>query len=448
MTATAFIVLAAGIGLRMKSDVPKVLHQAGGQPLIGHVLNALKPLDPAEVCVVVGPEMDAVAGGAVKVVAHAKSVIQAEPHGTGHAVSVANETLAGFSGTIVIVNGDGPLILPETLAKLVAAVSGDVDLAVLGFDAADPYGYGRMVLDGSGKLVAIREELDATHQERKITPCNSGVIAIRAEILWTLLAKVDNDNAKGEYYLTDVIGLGVADGHRIVHTVCDEDETMGVNDRAQLAQVEALLQARYRETAMLGGATLIAPETVFLSHDTQIGQDVVIEPHVVILPGVRIGDGALVRAFCHLEGADIAENCAVGPFARLRPGAKLGAGAKVGNFVEIKNSSLEDGSKVNHLAYIGDARLGAGANVGAGTITCNYDGFEKHFTDIGPNAFIGSNSSLIAPLKIGEGAYVGSGSVVTRDVADDALAVARGKQQDHPGWAKKFKARKGNLSKS
>ncbi|MGI9462517.1 MAG: NTP transferase domain-containing protein, partial [Aestuariivirgaceae bacterium] len=352
MTATAFIVLAAGMGTRMKSDVPKVLHAAGGQSMIGHVLSAVSALSPSEVCLVVGPDMDAVGDAVATIVPAAKSVVQAERNGTAHAVLMAKEALTGFDGTVLVVYGDVPLIKPQTLEQLCAAITGDTALAVLGFDALDPFGYGRLVLDGSGNLKAIREELDATSEERKITLCNSGVIAVRSDILWPLLDQVDNDNAKGEYYLTDLIALGAAAGHRIAHTVCEESEVMGVNDRAQLAEVEAVLQTRYRQAAMHGGASLIAPETVFLSHDTRIGRDVIIEPHVVMLPGVTIGDGAHVRAFCHLEGADIGDNCAVGPYARLRPGTRLSAGAKVGNFVEIKNASLEEASKVNHLTYV------------------------------------------------------------------------------------------------
>lgn len=439
MAATAFIILAAGIGSRMASDQPKVLHRAGGRSLLGHVLSAVKALDPAEVCVVVGPDMDAVADEAKSIIPDVRTVVQTERNGTAHAASMAKDALQDFDGTIVVLFGDGPLITPETLGELVTAVEGDADMALLGFEAADPQGYGRFIIE-RGALVAIREEKDASDKERAITLCNSGVTATGADLLWPILARVGNDNAQGEYYLTDLIELAAADGLKVAHTVCSEDEVQGVNSRAQLAQIEAKLQDQYRARAMAGGATLIAPETVFLSHDTEIGRDVVIEPNVVALVGVKIGDGAVVRAFSHLEGADVGPGCVVGPYARLRPGARLAKGAKVGNFVEIKNAQLEQGSKVNHLTYIGDARIGEGANIGAGTITCNYDGFNKHFTDIGKGAFVGSNSALVAPVKIGEGAFVGSGSVVTRDVPDDALALARGKQEERAGWAAKFRA--------
>ena len=439
MAATAFIVLAAGTGSRMASDQPKVLHRAGGCSLLGHVLSAVKAVEPTQVCVVVGPDMAAVADEAATVLPNVRSVIQDERNGTAHATCMAKDALQGFDGTIVVMFGDGPLIRPETLKALVSVVENGADMALLGFEAADPHGYGRFILE-DGALKAIREEKDASDAERKITLCNSGVTAAGADLLWPLLARIDNDNAQGEYYLTELVELAVADGRQVAHTICSEQEVQGVNSRAQLAAIEARLQDEYRDKAMAGGATLIAPQTVFLSHDTTIGRDVVIEPHVVMLDGVTIGDGAVVRAFSHLEGAEIGPGCVVGPYARLRPGARLAKGAKVGNFVEIKNADLEQGSKVNHLTYIGDARVGQGANVGAGTITCNYDGFNKHFTDIGKGAFVGSNSALVAPVKIGDGAFVGSGSVVTRDVPEGALTVARGRQEDRPGWAVKFRA--------
>jgi bifunctional UDP-N-acetylglucosamine pyrophosphorylase/glucosamine-1-phosphate N-acetyltransferase len=440
MTGTAFIVLAAGMGTRMKSAVPKVLHKAGGRSMLGHVLSAVNDLEPERVVVVVSPDADAVSTEARKHCGIAAIAAQAERLGTAHAASMARNELDGFSGTVVVCFGDVPLIQSATLNHLVAKVDDVSAIAVLGFEAANPHGYGRLVRNRDGALVAIREELDASDEERRITLCNSGVVAARAKVFWDLLSKISNDNAQGEYYLTDIVELANSAGHRVCHAECPEEEVQGVNDRVQLAEIEAKLQARYRRKAMLGGATLVAPETVFLSHDTIIGRDVTIGPNVVFLPGVSIGDGSQILGFCHLEGAEVGNGCAVGPYARLRPGTRLQAGSKAGNFVEIKNAVLEDGAKVNHLTYIGDARVGEKANVGAGTITCNYDGYNKHHTDIGAGAFIGSNSSLVAPVKIGDGAYVGSGSVVTKDVSPDALAVARGRQEERPGWAARYRA--------
>jgi bifunctional UDP-N-acetylglucosamine pyrophosphorylase/glucosamine-1-phosphate N-acetyltransferase len=440
MSDICCIVLAAGLGTRMRSDIPKVLHRAGGRSLLGHVLAAVGELEPGRVIVVSGPQMEAVGAEVHVVCPAARIAIQAERLGTAHAVLAAREAAAGFEGTVVILYGDVPLIRVATLKSLAHEVRGETKLAVLGFEAKDPTGYGRLVRDAAGRLVAIREELDATPQERATKLCNSGVIAVEAGLLWRLLPEIGRDNAKGEHYLTDLAGLASAEGHAGAVVLSPQEEVEGVNSRAQLARIERALQERYREKAMEEGATLVAPETVFLSADTRIGRDVVIEPHVVVASGVEIGDRVVIRSFCHLEGARIAPNAIVGPFARLRPGAVIGEGVHIGNFVEVKNALIEAGAKANHLAYIGDARVGAKANVGAGTITCNYDGFGKHHTEIGAGAFIGSNSALVAPVKIGEGAYIGSGSVITRNVPADALALGRGRQEVKEDWARRFRA--------
>ena len=442
MSETAVIILAAGMGTRMKSRLPKVLHEAGGRTLLAHVLHTARELGAGQVVVVHGPgeEGAAVAAHARDVFPGARLAEQAKRLGTGHAVMQALPALEGFEGTVLVLYGDVPLIRAETLRPLLEEVSAEAPLAVLGFRARDPAGYGRLLVDGSGHLAAIREERDASGEERKIDLCNSGIMALRADVLRALLPRLSNDNDQREYYLTDLVELTVRAGRRVALALAPEEEVRGVNDRAQLAEIEHAVQQRLRQRAMEGGATLIDPGTVFLSADTEIGRDVVIEPFVFIGPGVKIGDEARIMAHSHLEQAEVASGAQIGPYARLRPGAVVEAGAKVGNFVEIKKATVEAGAKVNHLTYIGDARVGAGANIGAGTITCNYDGFSKHFTDIGKGAFIGSNSALVAPVTIGDGAYVGSGSVITEDVAPDALALARARQVQKPGWAARFRA--------
>ena len=336
--------------------------------------------------------------------------------------------------------GGGPLVRPETLERLVAAVDGGARLAVLGFEADDPTGYGRLILDSAGRLGAIREELDATPEERAGRLCNSGLMAVDTGLLWRLLPGIGEDNAKGERYLTDLAGLAAAEGFAAAVVRCPQTEVLGVNSRRDLAEVERHFQQRLRDAAMAGGATLVAPETVFLCHDTQVGRDVTIEPNVTIGPNVSIADGATIRSFSYLEGADVGAGAVIGPFVRLRPGAVIGEGARLGNFVEVKNSRISAGAKASHLTYLGDADVGEGANIGAGTITCNYDGVAKHRTEIGAGAFIGSNSALVAPVTIGAGAYVGAGSVITRDVPPDALAVARGRQEVKEGWAARQRA--------
>ncbi len=439
MSEYAIVVLAAGLGTRMKSTRPKVLHEIAGRSMLGHVLAVAQEIAPARIVVVTGPDMPQVAAEARRWAANVEIAVQAERLGTAHAVRQALPVLADLTGRIVVLYGDVPLITAETL-KRIQVMAAVADLCVLGFEAKDPTGYGRIILNEKGAPVAIREELDASEEERRIALCNSGIMAVKADLMRHLLPRIGNDNAKGEYYLTDLLALAVAEGARTALATCPAEEVQGVNDRVQLAAAEAVMQRRLRERAMKAGVTLQVPETVYLAHDTQIGPDVVIEPHVWFGPGVKVAEGARIRAYSHIEQAEIGPGAQVGPFARLRPGAHIHAGAKVGNFVEIKKADVEQGAKVNHFTYIGDARVGARANIGAGTITCNYDGISKHFTDIGEGAFIGSNSALVAPVKIGRGAYVGSGSVITEDVPDDALALARSQQVIKPGWAARFRA--------
>ncbi|MGE0239325.1 MAG: bifunctional UDP-N-acetylglucosamine diphosphorylase/glucosamine-1-phosphate N-acetyltransferase GlmU [Parvibaculaceae bacterium] len=435
----AVIVLAAGKGTRMRSDLAKVLHKAAGLSLLGHVLRSTKAANPERTVVISGPDMPEVGAEAQRIVPQATVAIQEKRQGTGHAVSMAADGLKGFEGTVLVLYGDVPLIRSETIRALAEAVSEDSPLAVLGFRAANPTGYGRLIQDRSGRLVAIREELDTTVDERRIDLCNSGFIAVKARLLWELLPKIRNDNAKGEYYLTDLVGLTVDAGLNVALAECPEAEVHGVNTRAQLAQIESLLQARYRQAAMDNGATLIDPGSVFLSADTEIGKDVTIEPNVVFGPNVVIGDTVEILAFSHIEGAKIADGARIGPFARLRPGAEIGRNAHVGNFVEVKKAKIGDGAKANHLTYIGDASVGARSNIGAGTITCNYDGYEKHHTEIGPDVFVGSNTALVAPVTVGARSNIAAGSVITQDVPEDALGIARGQQAVKEGWARKYR---------
>ena len=448
MTDIAIIVLAAGKGTRMKSASPKVLHQAAGRSLLAHVLHAAKALAPARTVIVAGSGMDGVAAEARAIVPEAAIVLQEERQGTAHAVSMAEPALRGFSCRVLVLYADAPLIRPETLA---AVSAGDAAMTVLGFEAADPTGYGRLVRTSSGDVVAIREQLDASPDERAINLCNSGIISISSELLWQLLPKIGNSNAKQEYYLTDLVGLVAATGARVGLAVCPESEVAGVNDRVQLAAVEAGFQNRYRRQHMLNGVTLTAPETVYFSADTEIGEDVTIEPHVVFGPGVAVASNVEILAFSHIEGASIAAGARIGPYARLRPGAEIGANAHIGNFVEVKKAVIGKGAKANHLSYIGDAKVGAGSNIGAGTITCNYDGYEKHLTDIGENVFVGSNTALVAPVKVGDGANIAAGSIITRDVPADALAISRAELRVREGWALRYreikKARKAEKAK-
>jgi bifunctional UDP-N-acetylglucosamine pyrophosphorylase/glucosamine-1-phosphate N-acetyltransferase len=433
----AVIVLAAGMGTRMRSSLPKVLHPLAGRPMVAHLMEAVNALAPDRVVVVVGPGMEAVA----EAVAPAVTVVQEERLGTGHAVMRARAALEDFAGDVLVLYGDTPLLTVGTLERLVAErrSPGNPAVVVLGFKPDHPAHYGRLVVGGEG-LKAIVEWKDATSEQRNIPLCNSGVMALDGRRLWSLGERLTNDNANGEYYLTDLVALARADGASCAFVLGETEELAGVNSRSELAAAEAAVQRRLRERAMDGGATLIAPDTVWLAWDTRIGRDVVIWPHVVFGPGVRIGDGVTVKGFCHFEGCTIGEGAVVGPYARLRPAANIGPRAHIGNFVEIKKATIEAGAKVNHLSYVGDARIGAGANIGAGTITCNYDGFRKSFTDIGAGAFIGSNTALVAPVKVGDNAVVGAGSVLTRDVAAGALAVARGAQSEIPGGGDRYRA--------
>jgi len=450
MTATAasakplaVVILAAGKGTRMRSDTPKVLHEIAGLPIVGHAAQAPSALDPQKLVIVVGPGMEAIADS----VPGAVAAVQHDRLGTAHAVLAAKDALRDFDGDLMILNGDVPLIRPETLAALRASLSGGAAVAVLGFHCHDDHAYGRLILDADGQLDRIVEDKDATPEEKTSTLCNSNAIVLAGAHAWDILEAIDNDNAQGEYYLPDVVKVARARGLGCTHSEAPEDEVHGINSRVELARAEGLLQARLRRAAMENGATLIAPETVHFSHDTVLGRDVIVEPNVVFGPGVTVGDHVTIKGFSHLEGTQVRDGAVLGPYARLRPGTEIGVKAKIGNFVETKKAKIEDGAKVNHLSYIGDARVGTGANVGAGTITCNYDGYDKHFTDIGAGAFIGSNTSLVAPVTIGDGGYTGSGSVITKDVTGDALAVERSVQKEVPGWAARFRARKEEAKK-
>jgi bifunctional UDP-N-acetylglucosamine pyrophosphorylase / glucosamine-1-phosphate N-acetyltransferase len=433
------IVLAAGEGTRMRSLRPKVLHGLGGKPLLAH---ALAPVAEANaVAVVVGPGQEVVAAEVRRLRPEADIFVQAERRGTAHAALAAAPAIARGYDDLLVVFGDTPFLTGATLERLRKPLGNRTAVAVLGFRAADPTGYGRLIVEGS-KLLDIREERDASRTERTITLCNAGVMALDGRRALGILRGIDDRNSKREFYLSDAVKIARAKGFDAVALETEEDEVRGINTRAQLADAEGVLQRRLRAAAMDGGATLVAPETVFLAEDTKLGRDVTVEPYVVFGPGVVVEDGAIVRSFSHIEGAHIGKGASVGPFARLRPGARLGAKARIGNFVEVKEATIEAGAKAPHLAYIGDARVGENANVGAGTITCNYDGVDKHRTDIGKDAFIGSNSALVAPVAIGEGAYVGSGSVITRDVPAGALAVGRGRQMVKEGWATRLNAKK------
>ncbi len=439
----AIIILAAGKGSRMQSSVPKVLHPLAGAPLLWHVMNTAGQMDAARTVVVAGhcaeQITDKVAGwgdatGGVSV------VLQEEQNGTAHAVEAARDTLADFDGGVFILYGDTPFIAPEQLKQMQDM---NADIAVLGFESARPTGYGRLIMRGD-EVTAIVEEKDATPAQRKETRCNSGVFYLNAGLLFDLLKQVGNNNAKGEYYLTDIVAIARAKGYKTRAVLCREADTLGVNSRGDLAVALGQYQTRKRQFFMDNGVTLDAPETVYFSYDTQIAPDVCIEPNVVFGAGVRIETGARIAAFSHLEGCHVRAGAVVGPFARLRIGADIGAGARVGNFVEIKNSDIGANAKVNHLSYIGDSDIGADSNIGAGVITCNYDGVAKHKTVVGAGAFVGSNSALVAPVVIGAGAVVGSGSVITRDVAPDALAITRAEQVEKVGAGARLMANKNN----
>lgn len=444
-TELAVIILAAGMGTRMKSQRPKVMQEIAGRPMIAHVVAAVAPLKPSRVVLVLAPESAAVERAA-REAAPGLNIVTAVQHerlGTGHAVKQAKAAMQGHRGDVAIVFGDTPLVTTESLRKLVQVRRRSKHAAVAaGFRPADRKLFARLVLDERGRLERIVEARDASAKELEIELCNGGFIAVDGALLFDLIGRLRNENAKKEYYLFDIIRLARQRERACGHVEIDESDCFGVDTRKAQAEAERMMQDRLREKAMADGVRLVAPETVFLAADTRFGADVTIDPHVVIGRGVTIGDGVVVRAFSHLEGCSIAAGATIGPFARLRPGAAIGAAAHVGNFVEIKAASIEEGAKVNHLTYIGDARVGAKANVGAGTITCNYDGFDKFHTDIGAGAFIGSNSALVAPVRIGDGANVGAGSVVTKDVPAGALAVARGDQRIIEGWATRYRARR------
>ena len=437
------IVLAAGEGTRMRTSLPKALHAIGGRTLLEHVLSAVSG---ADIALVVGPDHGALETAAKKLVPDAQVFVQRERLGTAHAVLAAKAALEKKHDDILVMFADTPLVRAETLTQLRAALAQGAAVAVLGFKPVDPTGYGRLVMKGDD-LTAIVEHRDASDEQRKIDFVNGGLMALSGAHALTILQRIDNANAKGEYYLTDAVAIARDMGLKAVAIETVEDDVLGINTKAQLAQAEAVLQNRLRNAAMEAGVTMVAPETVFLSTDTKFGNDVTIEPNVVFGLGVTVDDGAVIRAFSHLEGAHVGKGARVGPYARLRPGAELGADVHIGNFVEVKAAKIEDGAKANHLSYIGDARVGAGANIGAGTITCNYDGINKHLTDIGAGSFIGSNSALVAPVKIGDGAYIGSGSVITKNVPADALALERSEQTVKEGWAKKVQALKAAKAK-
>ncbi|MFP6690197.1 MAG: bifunctional UDP-N-acetylglucosamine diphosphorylase/glucosamine-1-phosphate N-acetyltransferase GlmU [Alphaproteobacteria bacterium] len=442
MTETAIVILAAGKGTRMKSRRPKVLHAVAGRPMLHHVLATARSLAPKRLVLVLGPDMESVSQSLPDGAPQAEIAIQQERLGSGHAVLMAKQALDGFSGDVLVLYGDVPLITAQTLDALLAARRAGAALAVLAFEPDDNAAYGRLVLGPDGRLERIVERLDADAVDAQITLCNSGIIAVDGGHLFSLLDDVGNDNAKGEYYLTDIVAGARARGLDCVHAMAAPEEVMGINDRAQLAEAEAVLQTRLRQTAMKNGATLLDPATTWFSLDTVLGADVTVGPNTVFGPGVTVAEGVEIRAFCHLEGAEVGAGAIIGPYARLRPGAEIGEGARIGNFVEVKKARVEKGAKINHLSYIGDARVGAGANIGAGTITCNYDGFTKSLSDIGAGAFIGSNSALVAPVMIGDGAVVAAGSVITRDVSADAIAIARGEQSEREGAAARRRDKK------
>jgi bifunctional UDP-N-acetylglucosamine pyrophosphorylase/glucosamine-1-phosphate N-acetyltransferase len=446
MSEIAIVILAAGKGTRMNSRLPKVLHPVAGRALLHHVLATAADLKPARTAVVLGPDMDDVAAEVAAASPGAVVAVQADRLGTGHALGCAREALAGHGSDVLVLYGDVPLVRRVSLEALVAARrSSGAAIAVLGFRPADPTGYGRLVVDGDDRVARIVEQVAASPEEAEIGLCNSGILAIDGAQLWSLLDQVQPDNAKGEYFLTDIVALAVANGGRCVHSeVDDPSDVLGVNDRAQLADIEAILQQRLRGAAMAAGVTMVDPTTVWMSWDTRLAMDVTIGPNVVFGPGVTVAEGADIRAFSHLEGVRVGAGAQIGPYARLRPGSDIGDGARVGNFVETKKAIIAAGAKVNHLSYIGDAEVGEKANIGAGTITCNYDGYAKSLTRIGAGAFIGSNSALVAPVRIGDGAVVGAGSVITEDVSDDAIVTARGTQQAREGAAARRRARIAN----
>ena len=440
------VILAAGEGTRMKSALPKVLHEIAGLPMVAHVVKAAEAAGTGGLALVIGHGAQRMREAAERFAPGAKIFVQEKRLGTAHAVLAAREAIAVGHDDVLVMFGDTPLIDAEALKTARQKLAQGAAVVVVGFRTENPTGYGRLI-EKDGRLVAIREEKDCSPQERAITFCNGGLMAIAGKHALGLLDAVGNENAKGEYYLTDIVGIAAGRGLDVAAVEASFENALGINNRAELAEAEAIWQKRRRREVMLSGVTLLAPETVYFSFDTEIGQDAVVEPDVWFGPGVTVAAGARIHAFSHIEGAAIGSNAEVGPFARLRPGAELGKKAKVGNFCEVKKAVVEEGAKVNHLTYIGDARIGAGANIGAGTITCNYDGYSKFFTDIGKGAFIGSNSALVAPVSIGDGAYVASGSVITENVPDDALAFGRTRQKTLPGKARELRERRASAAK-
>lgn len=444
MASRAAVILAAGQGTRMKSPLPKVLHKVAGRTLVDHAIDTAQGLGCDRIVVVVGAHSPQVGAHVEKRLGAGSTAIQDPPLGTGHAVLAAKSALAGFDGQVVIMAADTPLMDAPAIQPLLDL---SADVGVLGFEAADPFGYGRLILD-DGQLLAIVEEKEATAAQKAVRACNSGVIAASSGVLFDLLSQVTNANAKGEYYLTDIIGLANGRGLTVRAAFAPEEAMMGINSQGQLAEAEAIWQRGARTRLMEAGVNMAAPDTVHLSHDTQIAGGAVIEPYVVFGPGVTIEAGAVIRAFSHLEGCIVHPGAIIGPYARLRPGADIGEDAHIGNFVEVKKVKVGKGAKANHLSYLGDGTVGARANIGAGTIFCNYDGFDKNDTHIGEDALIGSDTALVAPVKVGARAMTGSGSVITQDVPDDALALARGIQANKPGWAAKFRAMKLSMKKA
>ena len=437
----AVVILAAGQGTRMRSDTHKVLHPIASRPLLLHLLDRVDEVGADRRVVVVGKDRHqveaAIAGRDVAL------AVQAEQKGTGHAVQQAESALAGYDGPVVILYGDAPFVEAETLGRMVDRLdgAGGPGVVVLAFRPADPLKYGRIILGEGDRIARMVEYKDATEEERAVTLCNSGVMAVRSGDLFRWLGEVGNDNAAGEYYLPDIVNIAAAEGRDAVAIEGDPYEAAGVNSRAELAHLELEWQRRRREQVLDEGATLIDPESVWFAYDTKLGRDVTVEPHVVFGPGVTVADGATIHAFSHIEGATIGTRASIGPFARIRPGTKLADRTKVGNFVELKKADIGEGAKVNHLSYVGDASVGARANIGAGTITCNYDGFGKYRTEIGAGAFIGSNTALVAPVTVGDGAIVGAGSVISKDVEADSLAIERSEQRGIAGWARRFRER-------
>ena len=434
----AAVILAAGKGTRMRSSKTKVLHEVGGRMMVDWTLALAENLNCERRILVIGTHSEDLSAVALDRVGAENVAIQDPPMGTGHAVSCAESALEDFDGHVVILYADTPLLPISAVEAAFDALDRGADICVLGFDAAEPGGYGRLICSETGELLKIVEAKDASSEELAVSFCNSGVMAVKGAQLFELLAKVTNENAKGEYYLTDIVSIGRAQGLTAQAVRCDEEDVLGVNSRVQLAEAEAVFQRKRRTELMESGVTMTDPSSVFLSFDTGIEPDVTLEPNVVFGPGVTVKTGSVIRAFSHLESCIVGENCLIGPYARLRPGAELASDVHIGNFVEVKNTTMGEGAKANHLSYLGDGSVGAGSNIGAGTIFCNYDGYFKHRTEIGKNAFVGSNSALVAPVKLGDESFVGSGSVITDDVPDGALSIGRGRQTTIEGWSTEY----------